>query len=99
MLLGSLCFMKDVNLAALVMIRIEEVLVTIQSDMTEKVILGKIWENMADNILINDGNNTATCCYGYLAVENKQKNEKKTRYISIRYIYLYRDVSSSSSSV
>ena len=91
--------MKDVNLAALVMIRIEEVLVTIQSDMTEKVILGKIWENMADNILINDGNNTATCCYGYLAVENKQKNEKKTRYISIRYIYLYRDVSSSSSSV
>ena len=58
MLLGSLCFMKDVDLVALVMIRIEEVLVTIQSDMTEKVILGKIWKNMADDILANDRNNT-----------------------------------------
>lgn len=50
--------MKDVDLVALVMIRIEEVLVTIQSDMTEKVILGKIWKNMADDILANDRNNT-----------------------------------------
>ena len=58
MLLGSLCFMKDVDLVALVMIRIEEVLVTIQSDMTEKVILGKIWKNMADDILANNRNNT-----------------------------------------
>ena len=43
MLLGSLCFMKDVDLAALVMIRIEEVLVTIQSDMTQK-------ENFRENM-------------------------------------------------
>ena len=70
--------------------------------MTEKVILGKIWENMADNILINDGNNTATCCYGYLAVENTTKKRKKNAVhlnsVHIE-IYLYRDVSSSSSSV
>ena len=57
--------------------------------MTEKVILGKIWENMADNILTNDGNNTATCCYGYLAVENITKKRKKKRGTSQFGTYTY----------